>query len=68
MLVFMSAPTKRDGGLERRERELNGQPARVVVRDGCAIAAILISVVDGKIRNVFIHADPDHLGQVSAAD
>jgi RNA polymerase sigma-70 factor (ECF subfamily) len=64
--AFLLSAHKRDGGLERRECELNGQPAVLAVRDGRALAAILLSVADGKIRNVFIHADPDHLGHVGA--
>ena len=64
--AFLASVHKRDGGLERRECELNGQPAVLAVRDGRALAAILLSVADGKIRNVFIHADPDHLGHVGA--
>jgi RNA polymerase sigma-70 factor (ECF subfamily) len=66
--AFLTSVHKREAGIERRECELNGQPALLAVRDGRVIAAILISVVDGKIRNVFIHADPDHLGHVSLAN
>jgi RNA polymerase sigma-70 factor (ECF subfamily) len=40
---------------------LNGQPAIVMMRDGRAVAAILVSVADGKIRHVFVHADAARL-------
>jgi RNA polymerase sigma-70 factor (ECF subfamily) len=66
--AFLLSASKRDGGLERRPCVLNGQPALLAVQDGRAVAAVLISVADGKIRNVFIHADPDHLGHVGAVN
>jgi RNA polymerase sigma-70 factor (ECF subfamily) len=37
------------------------------LRDGRPVAAILLSVADGKIRHVFIHADPEHLRHVGVA-
>jgi RNA polymerase sigma-70 factor, ECF subfamily len=40
----------------------------LTLRDGRPLAAILLSVADGKIRNVFIHADPArlrHLGPLN---
>ena len=54
--------------LEHREWELNGQPAIVALLDGKPVFAILLAVADGKIRDVFIHADPErlsHLGWVN---
>jgi RNA polymerase sigma-70 factor (ECF subfamily) len=44
--------------------ELNGQPAIVTLRDGRAIAAILLSVADGKIHRIFLQADASRLGHV----
>ncbi|HEY8087248.1 MAG TPA: hypothetical protein VIF09_05375, partial [Polyangiaceae bacterium] len=58
---------QRDGGLERREGEVNGQPAVLAMREGRVVVAILLSVADGRIHNVYIHADPAHLGHVGAA-
>jgi RNA polymerase sigma-70 factor (ECF subfamily) len=49
---------------EFRERELNGQPAVVAFREGRAVMAVLISVADGKIRHVFLHADENRLRHV----
>jgi RNA polymerase sigma-70 factor (ECF subfamily) len=64
---FMSA-SKRGAAFDTRACELNGQPALLAVRDGRAVAAFLISVADGKIRHVFIQADPAHLGHVGPVD
>jgi RNA polymerase sigma-70 factor (ECF subfamily) len=53
---------------ELQERVLNGEPAAVVFRDGRAVAALLISVADGKIRHVFLQSDPErlrHLGPLN---
>ena len=46
------------------ECELNGQPAIVTLRDGRAIAAILLSVADGKIHRIFLQADATRLRHV----
>ena len=46
------------------ERTLNGQPAILRVKDGKAIAAILISVAQGRISHVFVQADPSRLRHV----
>src|SRR5258708_5877359 len=49
---------RRAGLLELRECQLNGQPAVLALREGRPFAAVLLSVADGKIRHVFLHADP----------
>jgi RNA polymerase sigma-70 factor (ECF subfamily) len=54
--------------LQAKEGELNGQPALVLVRDGAAYAAVLISLVASKIHQIFIHADPKRLGHIGALD
>jgi RNA polymerase sigma-70 factor (ECF subfamily) len=46
------------GHLRRRECSLNGEPAIVVLRDGQAYAALLASVTDAKISQIFVHGDP----------
>ena len=43
------------------ERPLNGQPAIVVFQAGQAILAILVAVADGRIRQLFLHADRERL-------
>lgn len=53
-------------GLERRECELNGQPALLLLRDGRPYAAILLSVAGGRIHRVFIQADPLRLRHVGS--
>jgi RNA polymerase sigma-70 factor (ECF subfamily) len=66
--AFLVSASKRDGGLELRECELNGQPALLAFQDGRPVAAILIAVAGTKVRHVFIHADPARLGHVSPVD
>jgi RNA polymerase sigma-70 factor (ECF subfamily) len=51
---------------EVQERLLNGEPAIVAFRDGRAIAAILVSVADGKIRHAFVQVDPERLRHVGS--
>ncbi len=48
----------------RLECELNGQPALVTLRDGRPLAAVLLSVADGRIHRIFVQADPDRLRHV----
>jgi RNA polymerase sigma-70 factor (ECF subfamily) len=65
--AFFSSVHRRSGHLlEQRACVLNGHPALLALRDGRPFAAILLSVADGKIRNVFIQADPDRLRHVGA--
>ena len=52
------------GGVVIRERELNGEPAVVAFVDGQAVLAVLVSVADGKIRHLFLHADAERLRHV----
>jgi RNA polymerase sigma-70 factor (ECF subfamily) len=50
------------------ERTLNGQPAMIAFLDGKPLAAMLLSVADGKVRHVFYQTDPErlrHLGPLS---
>jgi RNA polymerase sigma-70 factor (ECF subfamily) len=62
--AFLVSAWRRGGDVERRECVLNGQPALLAIRDGRAAGALLVSVADGKIRRVFIQADPARLGHV----
>jgi RNA polymerase sigma-70 factor (ECF subfamily) len=62
--AFLVSATKRNGELESRECELNGQPALLAVKDGKPVVAILLAVENGLVRNVFIHADPARLAHV----
>ncbi len=48
----------------RLECELNGQPAVVSVRGGRPVAAVLLSVAEGRIHRIFVQADPDRLRHV----
>ncbi len=50
--------------LEQHECELNGRPAIVAMQQGRPVVAILLSVADGRIRRVFLQADPARLRHV----
>jgi RNA polymerase sigma-70 factor (ECF subfamily) len=64
--AFVAAVTPQGAvGSSVRECQLNGQPAVLVMRDGRPYAAILLAVADGRIRQVFIHADPARLRSVT---
>ena len=47
-----------------RERMLNGEPAVVAFQGGHAVAAILVSIADGKVRHVFLQVDRERLKHV----
>ncbi|MCA1829427.1 MAG: sigma-70 family RNA polymerase sigma factor [Gemmatimonadales bacterium] len=55
---------RRDGPLEQHECELNGRPAIVAMQGGRPVVAILLSVADGRIRRLFLQADPARLKHV----
>jgi RNA polymerase sigma-70 factor (ECF subfamily) len=52
------------GGVSASQTELNGQPAIVVSRDGRPFTVIMLAVVDGTIRSIFMHADLARLRRV----
>ncbi len=52
--------------LEMQERTLNGEPAIVAFQGGRALAAVLVSVADGRIRHVFIQIDTGRLRHVGS--
>jgi RNA polymerase sigma-70 factor, ECF subfamily len=56
--------TSRAAALETEPRELNGRPALVFLRDGAPFAALLVGVADGKIQQIFFHADLTRLGRL----
>jgi RNA polymerase sigma-70 factor, ECF subfamily len=68
---FIAAATARGGRkLQVEERVLNGQPALVFWSGAQPFAALLLAVADGRIQNVFFHADLSrlrHLGNPSSA-
>jgi RNA polymerase sigma-70 factor (ECF subfamily) len=45
---------------------LNGEPAVAVIKDGAPRAAIFVSVADGRVRHVFVQADPAKLASLAA--
>jgi RNA polymerase sigma-70 factor (ECF subfamily) len=60
--AFVSAFARRPSrALETRECELNGLPAIVGLSEGRPIVAILLAVAEGRIRRVFLQADPARL-------
>jgi RNA polymerase sigma-70 factor (ECF subfamily) len=50
--------------LEIHERTLNGEPAVVAFRDGEAVSAVLVSLANGKIQQVYVQLDPARLRHV----
>jgi RNA polymerase sigma-70 factor (ECF subfamily) len=63
--AFLGAVAREDKRVRTvHEHVLNGQPAIVLVADGRATTAILVSVAEGKIRHVFVQADPSRLHHV----
>jgi len=55
---------------EGHECQLNREPAIVFLAEGRPYAAVMIAVAAGRIRRVFVHADParlTHLGQIATA-
>jgi RNA polymerase sigma-70 factor (ECF subfamily) len=45
---------------------LNGEPAVALIKDGAPRAAIFVSVADGRVRHVFVQADPAKLASLGA--
>ncbi|GAO02563.1 sigma-70 family RNA polymerase sigma factor [Anaeromyxobacter sp. PSR-1] len=54
--------------LELRERTLNGEPAAVAFEGGRPVSAILLGVAEGKVRHVYLQADPERLRHVGSLD
>jgi RNA polymerase sigma-70 factor (ECF subfamily) len=52
--------------LEVERRELNGRPGLVFYRGGAPFAALQLAVGDGKVQQVFFHADLSRLGHLGA--
>ena len=59
--LMQAAARQRLPPAEFQERVLNGEPAAVGFRDGSAVVAVLVSIAEGKIRHVFLQADPERL-------
>ena len=63
--AFVSAFARRPSlPLETRECELNGLPAIVALHEGRPLVAILLAVAEGRIRRVFLQADPARLKRI----
>jgi RNA polymerase sigma-70 factor, ECF subfamily len=65
--AFVTAVGAQSSDVDEREIVLNGQPAIVRFRAGRPFAALLLSIADGKIIQIFIQADPARLGKVIAS-
>jgi RNA polymerase sigma-70 factor, ECF subfamily len=67
--AFLAAVSgQREGFGSAHLRILNGQPAIVMIANGAPRAAVFVSVADGRIRHVFVQADParlTHLGPLN---
>src|SRR6266545_530480 len=55
--AFLVAAARHRPDVAVEQRELNGQPALVFLRDDRPFAALLLAVADDKIQRVFFHAD-----------
>ncbi len=53
--------------LEHVECTLNGQPAMISFLDGRPLAAVFLSVAEGRVRHVFFQADPDRLHRLGSS-
>lgn len=66
--AFAAAVTPQgSGGLSLHERELNGQPAVVVMRGDEPVAVIMIAASRGEIRSIFVQADARRLQRSARA-
>ena len=64
--AFVAAFGRRPAApLETRECELNGLPAIVALSDGRPVVAILLAIAEGRIRRVFMQADPKRLTHIA---
>jgi RNA polymerase sigma-70 factor (ECF subfamily) len=63
--VAAVAPQGADG-LQVLERELNGQPAVVILRADLPYTVLMIAVLDGKIASLFLQADRDRLRRLAS--
>jgi RNA polymerase sigma-70 factor (ECF subfamily) len=52
--------------LEVERRELNGRPGLVFYRGDAPFAALQLAIADGKVQQVFFHADLSRLGHLGA--
>jgi RNA polymerase sigma-70 factor (ECF subfamily) len=64
--LVASLARRAPGGLERRACDLNGQPAIVAFLAGRPVFAVLLAVANGRIEQVFVHADPARLSHIGA--
>lgn len=63
--AFIAATTPEGTqGADQRIIDVNGSPALLVLRDGRLFAVVMISVEAGKVRRVFVQADPSRLGRL----
>ncbi len=62
---FMSAALAgAPAGFERRIADINGEPGVVGIVDGRVVSAITFVIEDGKIRSIYIVADPEKLSRI----
>lgn len=64
--AFVTTVTSRNNAaLSYDVRELNGQPAVLLSRDGAAFGALLLGVADGRVHRVFFQGDPIRLARLA---
>jgi RNA polymerase sigma-70 factor (ECF subfamily) len=64
--AFVTAADARAWG-DMHERSLNGQPALVAYRDGRPFAVLFLAIVDGRITEIFVQADPERLRRLAGS-
>jgi RNA polymerase sigma-70 factor, ECF subfamily len=62
--IIASFNRRGPAALVRREWDLNGQPAIVAFLHGRPVFAVLLTVAQGRVQNIFIHADPKRLSHL----
>jgi RNA polymerase sigma-70 factor (ECF subfamily) len=62
--AFVVAATRRGAAFQAEERQLNGQPAIVLLDGDRPFAAMLLAVAKGKVQRIFFHADPERLSHL----
>lgn len=64
ILSLVGAFAMQDVALTFEERRLNGDPAILALLDGAPFSALFVTVLDGRIRSIYLQIDPDRLHRI----
>lgn len=64
---FDAAFIRAGASFDRRVVWFNGAPGTVLSKDGALVSAFQFEVVDGRIRGIFVHRNPDKLAAFASA-